>query len=122
MGVARDFQATNSDELDVLEGDIVVVLERFSDGWILANNEGVEGVIPFVVCAPLFAVVVADFAASGDDELSLSAGSRVHVFEYFDDGWALVRPLCDSDAAERAGMIPQDFLDDSVADALVAAQ
>lgn len=118
--MSRDFVPSNDDELHVSQGDVIVVLERFSDGWLLASNEGMEGVVPSVLCEPVIGKLVLDFVGQEEDELSLNAGARVQVMEYFDDGWALVRSLVADENDEtahddsRTGFVPQDFIDDSL--------
>ncbi|KNC53929.1 uncharacterized protein AMSG_09571 [Thecamonas trahens ATCC 50062] len=106
MQAIEAFKPRADDELLVAPGDVVTVLERYSDGWIMACNEGVCGVLPASFLAPLQVAAKWAFVPSSPDEVALAVGDLVDIYEFYDDGWALVRA-----PSGAAGMAPQSFLD-----------
>merc|ERR1711991_83998 len=90
MRAVASFTPRASDELLVGIGDVVTVLERFPDGWVMACNEGVCGVIPASFLSALSAGIKWSTSPSSPDELLVHKGDMVDVYEFYDDGWALV--------------------------------
>ena len=110
MRAVASFTPRASDELLVGMGDVVTVLERFPDGWVMACNEGVCGVIPASFLSALSAGIKWSTSPSSPDELLVHKGDMVDVYEFYDDGWALV-----VGPTGAAGMVPQAYLDRSIA-------
>ncbi|XP_077568579.1 epidermal growth factor receptor kinase substrate 8-like protein 3b [Stigmatopora nigra] len=53
MRVMHDFVARNNRELSIMKGEVVEVVQRSKQWWLVRNNVGVEGNVPQYVLEPL---------------------------------------------------------------------
>ncbi|KAI9202431.1 uncharacterized protein BJ171DRAFT_476641 [Polychytrium aggregatum] len=103
--------ADNPDELSIVAGETITVLESFPDGWGLAvNSAGLRGAVPlnFLDEPPVAATntkkVLCARPAEQPDEIELILGEEVTVLTAYDDGWGVIK------TARGEGMAPLNFL------------
>ena len=94
--VVYDRPAEDDDELDLVAGDIVTVLEETSEEWWSGTLRGREGLFPLThvevmddvePSATVKVIAVTDYDAQDDDELSFRAGDVLTLVAEDNEEW-----------------------------------
>ncbi|KAI8337306.1 hypothetical protein BC941DRAFT_353177 [Chlamydoabsidia padenii] len=88
-----DYEARDEDELTIMEGDRLTVIDDPGDGWLKVRHGNAVGIIPAnytpepIAAAPDYVVALYNFEAVNADELNLREGDTILVTKRDDSGW-----------------------------------
>ncbi|EME87475.1 uncharacterized protein MYCFIDRAFT_123895 [Pseudocercospora fijiensis CIRAD86] len=97
-----DYPAQSDEELDIKEGDLLLVLEKSSeDDWWKCKKKATsededepEGLVPNNYVEPVKpayqAKALYDYSQQTEEELSFAEGAQLHVYDTSDPDWTLV--------------------------------
>ena len=115
-----DFIGENEGELTAYAGDTVLLLsteEEVPNGWLLCSVDNGIGFLPETFVAPVAVerpprIVLADFEAQNESELSVRQGDLVLLMkpETTETGWAEVAPVGADDIEAAAGFVPSTYI------------
>jgi len=108
--VIYEFSKEQDDELGVMEGDLLEMVEGIDEEWAqMRSLSGEEGLVPRNYFEAVGELVTAmyPFVGEADDELCFSAGDTIEIIERVEERWWRGRNLANSDE----GVFPSNYVE-----------